>query len=113
MIRPQKIMKQMLLEEIARHMQVAKVIQDRQHNFSKGRPCLTNLVAFYNAVTELVENGRAADVVYLDLSKVHDTTPHIISILERFRVEGRPIWWIKNWLDGHNQRVGVNDSIFR
>lgn len=37
---------------------------------------LTNLVAFYNEVTALLERGRAADITYLDLDNAFDIVLH-------------------------------------
>lgn len=37
---------------------------------------MTNLVAFYNEVTSLVDKWKAVDVVYLKFNKAFDTISH-------------------------------------
>jgi len=44
-------------------------IRPSQHGFMNGRSCLTNLISFYDKVTQLVDEGKAVNVVYLDSSK--------------------------------------------
>ncbi|KAK4813002.1 hypothetical protein QYF61_004178 [Mycteria americana] len=107
---PGKLMEQIILSAITRHVEDNQGIKPNQHGFRKGRSCLTNLISFYDKVTCLVDEGKAVDVVYLDFSKAFDTVSHSI-LLEKVAahgLDGCTLCWIKNWLDGRAQRVVVN-----
>ncbi|KAK4832451.1 hypothetical protein QYF61_023175 [Mycteria americana] len=105
-----KLMEQIILSAITRHVENNQGIKPRQHGFRKGRSCLTNLISLYDKVTHLVDEGKAVDVVYLDFSKAFDTVSHSI-VLEKLAahgLDGCTLRWVKNWLDGRAQRVVVN-----
>ena len=56
-----KVMEQLILETICRHIQDEKIIRSSQHGFIKS--CMIKLIKFYDEMVGLVEEGRAVDIV--------------------------------------------------
>ncbi|CAM5081844.1 unnamed protein product [Natator depressus] len=106
-------MEQVLKESILKHLEERKVIRNSQHGFTKGKSCLTNLIAFYDEITGSVDEGKAVDVLFLDFSKAFDTVSHSIlaSKLKKFGLGEWTIRWIESWLDCQAQRVVINGSM--
>jgi len=77
-------MEQILLEAMLRDMEDKEVIRDSQHGVTKGKSCLTNLAAFYDMP---------------------------VFKLQKYGFDGWTVPWLRISLEGHSQRVVVNDSI--
>jgi len=89
-----------------------KVIRSSQHGFTKGKSCLTNLIAFYDGMTGWIDEGRAVYVVYLDFNKVFNTVSHNI-LLGKLRKCGLDEWsvrWTENCMKGRTQRVVISST---
>lgn len=67
---------------MAEYVQDNHGIGPRQHGFVKGSSCLTNLVTFYDQVTNLMEVEKSVDIVYMNFNKTFDTVFHSI-LLEK------------------------------
>lgn len=65
---------QIIMKTISEHMKDKKVIGNGQHGFLKRKFCLINMVAFYDEVTVSLDEGRRADIAYIDFSKASDTS---------------------------------------
>lgn len=57
-----------------------KMTGSSQHGLINAKSCQTNLTAFCDDMTSLVDEARTADIVYLNFNKAFDTVSHLILI---------------------------------
>ncbi|GAB0206875.1 mitochondrial enolase superfamily member 1 [Grus japonensis] len=109
---PEKVMEQLILGVINKHVEEKVVIGSGQHGFTIGKSYLTNLIAFSADMTGWMDEGRAVDVVYLDFSKAFDTVSHNI-LVSKLRKCGLDEWTVRcleNWLNSKAQRVVISSA---
>uniref|UniRef100_A0A493TV72 Reverse transcriptase domain-containing protein n=1 Tax=Anas platyrhynchos platyrhynchos TaxID=8840 RepID=A0A493TV72_ANAPP len=78
----------------------------------RGRSCLTNLNSIYDKITHLVDQGKPADVIFLDLSKAFDMVSRgiLLDKMSSIQINKNIIRWVSNWLTGRAQRLVVNGA---
>ena len=61
-------------------------------------------------LSDLVDQGHAVDVVYLDFAKAFDKVPHarLSTVLAAHGIGGDVLSWVQEWLSGRTQRVVLN-----
>ena len=71
-----KLLETLIRDQMSNHLNKCKLIKGSHYGFTKGISCLTNLLEFYEAVSDWVNEGKAVDIVYLDFKKAFDKVPH-------------------------------------
>lgn len=104
-----KIMEKLVRNAMLKHLIENQLLSAKQHGFVYGRSCTTQLLKVLDIWTEILDNGGAIDAVYLDFAKAFDTVPHqrLLLKLAGYGISGRLLEWIKHFLTGRRQRVGV------
>lgn len=111
---PARVTEQLVLDTFYNQVEEKKVIRSSQHGFSKGKSCLTNLIAFYDIMTGWVDGRRAVDVLYLDFSKAFDTVSHSILVMKlgKYGIDEQKVRWIDNWMTGRAQSTVISSAVW-
>jgi hypothetical protein len=107
---PCKILESLIKDKVMKHLEEEKLIKDSQHGFMPGRSCTTNLTLFLDELTKAVDNGKAADVFYLDFAKAFDKVAHqwLMVKVEAKGIGGKISRWLEEWLKVRTQTVVVD-----
>ena len=52
----------------------------------KGKSCLSNLLICHDSIVNMIDDGLAVDIVYLDFQEVFDKVPHV-RLLQRLEIQ--------------------------
>ena len=69
---PCKVMESIIKDGVVNYLLRYHLIKSSQHGFMSNKSCTTNLLEFLEKITNVVDGGYAADIVYLDFSKAFD-----------------------------------------
>ena len=106
-----KLYEKFIRKHILSH--VLDLISDKQHGFTTGRSCLSNLLETIDNVFEFLSEGNCADILYFDFSKAFDSVSHhrLLIKLEAMGIDNKFVNIIRNFLCDRTMRVVVGDAL--
>ena len=107
-----KLFEKVVRGKMVKFMEEHNKFNNNQHGFRSGRSCLSELIAHYDEIIELLEHGIPVDTVYLDFSKAFDKVDHhrLLQKLSETGIGGKLGRWIQSFLTKRKQSVLVNNQ---
>ena len=107
-----KLFEKVVRTKIVKYMEENNKFNENQHGFRAGRSCLSELLAHYDDIINMLEAGVPVDTVYLDFSKAFDKVDHqrLLEKLSSTGIGGKLGRWIQSFLTQRKQTVLVNKT---
>jgi hypothetical protein len=88
------------------------LINANQHGFVMNKSCATNLLEILDIITEELNRGFQAAIVFLDFAKAFDSVQHslLIQKLDKYGFKGNLNKWLTNFLTNRKQRVVIGKA---
>ena len=71
-----RLFERIIRDHLVKFLEDNDLLKDSQHGFRSKRSCLTNLLEFWDLVSNYVDQGIPVDVIYLDFQKAIDKVSH-------------------------------------
>ena len=94
------------------HMSQNNLLSISQHGFVNRKSCTTNLLETLDILTEALNRGFSAVLVFLDFAKAFDRVLHELLLikLEGYGFTGKLLEWCRSFLVGRKQRVVMGNN---
>ena len=91
-----KLFEKVIRNKLVSYLDEGNLLNQSQHGFRHGRSCLSQLLAHYDEVLDLLEKGLNVDTIYLDFSKAFDKVDHqiVIAKLSSLGIGGKLLDWL-------------------
>ena len=107
-----KIFERIYADILTKHLDDHQILSPAQHGFRKKRSTTTNLLQFWDTVTDLADQSTPLSIIYTDLRKAFDSVPHdlLLQKLKAYGIQGKNLEWMRSYLSNRRQRVLINGT---
>ena len=88
-------MERIILGVIEKHLEDYTDTGHCQHGFTTEKPCLTNLIPFYDKVTHLGNQEKPADEIFFNFNTVSHSI--LLDKMSSKQLDKYITWWANNW----------------
>ena len=108
-----KICEKFVRQSIMEHMIRYDLFTNEQHGGLSKRSRVTQLLECLDDWSQNLDNNIQTDIIYIDFSKAFDRVPHqrLLNKLKAYKIDGKILDWIKNFLSDRKQRVKIKDFL--
>ena len=94
-------------------MERQDLMNSSQHGFREGRSTITMLLAYYDSILSMVEEGEYVHAIYLDFAKAFDKVDHhiLLTKCDAYGIKGKILRWLHTFLNNRTQRVRVGQHL--
>ena len=105
-----KIFEKVIRKALVQYLERYHLLNMSQHGFRAGRSCVSQLLAHFDTITKLLEDGHDVDIVYVDFAKAFDKVDINIVMhkVKALGIQGVLADWIHHFLSQRTQQVVVN-----
>ena len=104
-----KLFEKVIRRTLVGFLEEHDLMNPNQHGFRSGRSCLSQLLQHHDRITQILEEGKNVDVIYLDYAKAFDKLDFRVTLQKLYNmgVSGNLFAWICSFLTNRYQCVSV------
>ena len=104
-----KIFERVIRKAIVKHLEAHGLANKTQHGFTSKHSTITLLLAYYDSILNILEEGKTANTIYLDFAKAFDKVDQDILLRKVYNlgIQGKLYKWIEVFLKNRQQTVRV------
>ena len=105
-----KVFEKILRKHLTEYIEDNSLFNPNQHGFRSSRSCLSQLLSHYDEILSILEQGKNADVVYLDFSNAFDKVDLNLALtkIQHLGIGGKILKWIQSFLTNRYQTIIVD-----